>query len=294
MNEIAAPQTYRSIATVTLSELPTTGPLTSAVAQQVANYQAAATSVGVLDTAAEASGVSRADVSISTRRVGQGAIVLVVGTGGDSEDTKDFVEAVSRAALAAPLSLDVAILKEQSETQQALADRAVDRFEDESDARGIGLSENIVELYSRRFRDARDQLGAAQAAGEDTTAEEAEVNRLAGVLADLRALAALDSQANAQLNALGTIQENLALAEGELASTESRDLGLTDPEQLGRITPALRSALAAAVFGLLIALGIVAFLEVGTKRRRQRRDTRTRVMEKQRRTAVSESASARS
>ena len=87
---------------MTLVDVPTTGPLTAAVTQAVADFQAAVTSIGVLDAAAERANVSQDDVDIVARRVGDGAVVAVVGIGEDRVNTTDMVDAVAREALRAP------------------------------------------------------------------------------------------------------------------------------------------------------------------------------------------------
>jgi hypothetical protein len=297
VNQIAAPTTYRSIATVTLVDVPTTGPVTSAVDQAVSDFQSAATSVGVLDLAAETAGVNRRDFDISTRRVGQGGVVLVVGTGEDEDAVFNMVDAVAREALRAKAKVQIALLTAQVEAEQRLVDRAQGDYDDAKLETNISLNEKFVTISEKRYTNARDAFNAAQASGDTEQIAEAQafLDEKTAVIDDIRQLSALQSTLTAKQEALESTQIKLALAEGTRDGADPLLLELpVTNDKLNWMTPALRSALAAAVFGLLIALAIVAFLEVGTTRRRQRRDTRTRVMEKQRRATVPERAAPRS
>ncbi|MGZ8566129.1 MAG: Wzz/FepE/Etk N-terminal domain-containing protein [Actinomycetota bacterium] len=291
VNQFATPQTFRSIATVTLVDVPTTGPLTAAVTQAVADFQAAVTSIGVLDAAAERANVSRDDVDIVARRVGDGAVVAVVGIGEDRDKTTDMVDKVAREALRAPAVVEAALLEAQIAAQQTLVDEAREKFFEEQDQTNISLNEGFVEDAQNRYSEARDAFFEAQASGaDDVTQKEEAYNRWTRVIDDITLLSRLKATVDAREDALLATQIKLSQAEGTRDGVDELRLPVRDAEPLGRITPALRSARAAAVFGLLIALGIVAFLEVGTTRRRQRRETRTRVMEKQRRAPVGEKA----
>ncbi len=237
VNQFATPQTFRAIATVTLVDVPTTGPVTSAVTQAVADFQAATTSVGVLDAAADRANVDRDDVDIVARRVGDGAVVAVVGIGEDRAKTTAMVDAVAREALRAPAVVDVALLTAQIEAQQKLVDDARDEFVAAQDRTNISLNEGFVEDAQNRYSEARDAFFEAQANGtpQEVAQTQTAYDRWTGVIDNITLLSRLKATVDAKEDALLATQIKLSQAEGTRDGVDLLELPVRPAEPLGRI-----------------------------------------------------------
>ena len=260
---VLEPPTYRSTATVILPQQETSGPLSSAVSQFVADFEGAITSDGVAQETFEATGEPKSAVSggIATRREGTSGVVEVTYTGTNSERVGAVAETASRVALAQIAQIHLDVIQAQHVAadeayQQALEDRLTAAQET-----GIVNFEKFKQTAEARIQNAIDALGAAS--GNELAAAEQRVEELTAELTARQdqyesAQAALDDASLARR----FLSTELYQSEGVVRQAAENDRIQASPARAtGRVLFIARRVLFAGAFALLLAIALIVMLE---------------------------------
>jgi capsular polysaccharide biosynthesis protein len=261
---VLEPQTYRATATVILPNQETSGPLSSAVSQFVADFEGAITSDSVAQSTFEATGEPKSAVGagIATKREGTSGVVEVTYTGTSADRTGEVAQTASRLALAqiAQIQLDVI------QAQYDAADEAYQAAEEEWLA--AAKQTNIVNFTlfeatsERRLTDARDAVGAADGA----QAQEAAQRHLDDLTAQLTERQDVYKTAQDRLDdataARRFLSNELFQAQGIVRQASENDRIKASPARpTSRMTFIVRRVLFAGAFGLLLAIALIVLME---------------------------------
>ncbi len=261
---VLEPQTYRATATVILPNQETSGPLSSAVSQFVADFEGAITSDSVAQATFEATGEPKSGISagIATKREGTSGVVEVTYTGTNADRAGEVAQTASRLALTqiAQIQLDVI------QAQYDAADEAYQAAEVEwlSAAKQTNIVNFTVfqATAEHRLQDALDAVGSAQ--GTKATAEATQhLDQLTTQFTERQDQyqAAQDRLNNAE-GARGFLSNELFQSQGIVKQAQENGRIQASPARsTSRITFIVRRVLFAGAFGLLLAIALIVLIE---------------------------------
>jgi capsular polysaccharide biosynthesis protein len=261
---VLEPQTYRATATVILPNQETSGPLSSAVSQFVADFEGAITSDSVAQATFEATDEPKSAVGagIATKREGTSGVVEVTYTGTNPDRAGAVAQTASRLALAqiAQIQLDVI------QAQYDAADEAYQAAEEEWLA--AAKQTNIVNFTvfegtsERRLQDARDAVGAAQGAKAQAEAQR-HLDDLTTQLTERQDVyKSAQDRLDDATSARRFLSNELFQSQGIVRQASENDRIKASPARAtGRITFIVRRVLFAGAFGLLLAIALIVLIE---------------------------------
>jgi hypothetical protein len=260
-------QQYRTSTSVVIPHPQSIGSVAAAVSQDISDFQGA---LGLTQTAsltASQTGASQQHVQagLSSKRAGDGNSVVVVYVGTNPDTALKVVVAASKNALTALAQADLNLASGQLTAAKSVYNEAVDNEGTLVTQTGVVDFQTAISAYEKRLSDARDQLGRAQASGDETAiaAAQAKVTAITAVAGKLKTGY---QQANDRLTvanqALATAQDAQIQAQGELTAAESVSLRATPAVGLSRASHAAKRVVPAMVFGLVLAAGVVVLLEL--------------------------------
>jgi chromosome segregation ATPase len=175
------------------------------------------------------------------------------------------VVAASKNALAALANADLTTASAQLDAAKSYYNAALDNLQTLMAQTGVVDFPAAIAAYEKRLTDARDQLGKAQASGDQTAiaAAQAKVTSITSVAAKLKTGY---QQANDRLTvanqAVATAQDAQIQAQGEVSAAQSVQLTASPAVGLSRASHAAKRVIPAMVFGLVLAVGVVVLLEL--------------------------------
>jgi hypothetical protein len=264
------PQQYQATATLALPEVPAVGPLTSQVAQRIANFEGAVTSDGVLDAVAERTGAPRPLLDgISVVRSGSGNVMEVRFVGRDADQSRAVVTAATQEGLLLQAETDKAFAEAEAAASEALYNDAQSRFEEQSQATEIFAPDEVLADLSSDYR-------RADARGDVEDASEIQQQILVA-----REVQRLRNDADAALDAWTADLAALNRAEGQVRAAEAAQPRVGDVVRLSKLQAMIKQGAYAALFGAALAVGFVIIVELlrsgtGTTRPSLPRPTRQR------------------
>ena len=245
-------QQYRATATVALPDVPTFGPLTSAVGQRVANFEGAVTSDGALDAVAQQTGAPRESLdTLNSVRSGSSNVLEVRFVGTDGDQARDVVVVASQQALLLQAETDAAFALAEADASETAYNEAQAAYEAKADEFDVFVS---PDLHLDGLE--RDYI-RANAEGNEA--------RLEGIEADLVEAQELKRLRDAADSALGIWNEDLALlaqAEGRIVAAETAQVRVGDVVPLSKLRAIANQAVYAALFGAALAVGFVVIVEL--------------------------------
>ena len=171
---LARPPLYTATATVVVPTQTGSSSLIAAVSQSISDFQAALTTDRVAVRTADALGISLGDVKagLEPTRVSSSGVVEVRFTHRDPDVAEDVVVSATREALVLllrsrlePFDAQLAFARDRAES--ARTDMLA--FQEET---GYLDPARVFQRESSRMEDLRDQIGVAQAEGDDALADE--------------------------------------------------------------------------------------------------------------------------
>ena len=259
---------YRATATVVLPSVRSTGgPLTAAVAQEVDDFQGVLSSDRVAQLTAESTGEPKGSYldGISTHRHGTSSAVEVVFIGSDPGRAEAVVVDASRDAFLVLAETDLTVAQAQADAAEeafTAAQQALDEFAQRS---------NIVDAdvafaeYQRRLTSLRDALGKAEDGGDPKEIQAAQqklTQRTQTFTAFVSEYTVLDGGRIAARDSLRSSTLELFRATGAVEAAKKAEVTASPATEVSRIAYVGRRAIAAAAFGLVLAVGLVILLEL--------------------------------
>ena len=245
------PQQYRATGTIALPGVPTSGPATAAVAQQIANFEGAVTSDGVLDAVAQETGAPRDSLStVSVVRSGSSNILEVRFVGRDRDQARDVVRSASRQALLLQARTEVAFAQADVDAALAGYEDAFAAFEQAAEETNIVAPDLTLARLERDLieADRRDDFDAIEDLNVQIR-EASEVQRLRDA-------------ADAALSILTGANDRLRVAQGREAAAASLPVNVGEVVALSKLQAMLKQGAYAAVFGAALAVGFVIIVEL--------------------------------
>jgi capsular polysaccharide biosynthesis protein len=262
---VLEPQTYRATATVIMPGQTTSGPVSSAVSQFVADFEGAITSDGVAQATSVATGEPKSSISngIGTKREGTSAVVEVTYTSSSADRAGPVAETAARVALGqiAQIQLDV---------DQAQLDAADDAYtQAQADLQAVGEETGIVDFSyfqvvgQKRLIQLRDELQAAQESGDGVAQATTRFNEASTSFTERQQKyqAALDRLTDVQ-DARTFFAGEVLDSQGVLVQAQANSRVQASPARAtNRLTFVFRRAVFAAAFGLLLAIALIVLME---------------------------------
>ena len=261
---VLEPQTYRATATVILPDQETSGPLSSAVSQFVADFEGAITSDSVAQATFEATGEPKSAISngIATKREGSSGVVEVTYTGTSAERAGEVAQTAARLALTqiAQIQLDVI------QAQYDAADEAYQQAEEEWVT--AAQETNIVNFTvfqatsERRLQDALDAVGAANGAQAQADAQQ-HLDQLTTQFTERQdQYQAAQHRLDDATTGRRFLSNELFQSQGIVRQASENDRIKASPARpSSRITFIVRRVLFAGAFGLLLAIAVIILME---------------------------------
>jgi capsular polysaccharide biosynthesis protein len=262
---VLEPQTYRATATVIMPGQTTTGPVSSAVSQFVADFEGAITSDGVAQATSAATGEPKSSISngIGTKREGSSGVVEVTYTGTNADRVGPVAETAAREALGqiAQVKLDV---------DQAQLDAADEAYKQaQADLQTVGRETGIVDFAyfqlvgQKRLIKLGDELQAAQASGTGVAQAQQRFDEASTQFTDRQQQyeAAL-ARANDVLDARKFFAAAVLDSQGIVKQAqENTRVQASPPRPTDRVTFVIRRVVFAGAFGLLLAVALIVLME---------------------------------
>lgn len=259
------PQQYRATATVALPDVPTFGPLTSAVGQRVANFQGAVTSDGVLDAVAQKSGAPRTSLdTVTSVRSGTSNVMEVRFVGTDEDQARDVVIHASREALLLQAQTDAAYALAVADANEEAYNAAYDAFRDLVSTTGIAAPVSTLARLENDYRKAETDLLQAENDGDDDAIADAntKLESLQVELGEAQQVLEADTNVDSALTTWTAAQERLRQAEGQVRAAENADVRVGGVVQLSKLSAMIKQGAYAALFGAALAVGFVIIVEL--------------------------------
>ncbi len=259
------PQQYRATATVALPDVPSIGPLTSAVGQRVANFEGAVTSDGVLDAVAQKSGVPRGALdTVTSVRSGTSNVMEVRFVGTDEDQARQVVIDASQQALLLQAQTDAAYALAVVDANQEAYDAAYDAFRELVASTGIAAPVSTLAKLENAYREAETALLDATRDGDDDAIAEAEAAResLQERFVEAQQVLKADTNVDGALATWTAAQERLREAEGQVRAAEGVEPRVGDVVPLSKVSAMLKQGAYAALFGAALAVGFVIIVEL--------------------------------
>jgi hypothetical protein len=245
------PQQYRATGTLALPGVPTSGPATAAVAQQMANFEGAVTSDGVLDAVAQTTGVPRDALNtVTVVRSGSSNILEVRFVGRDRDQARDVVVAAARQGLVLQANTDLAFA-------QADVTAANDGYEVALAAFLESAEANNAFFPDSKLNELNTDLIDAEADGSDA--------RIASLEAEIQAVQEtqrLKNAADGALTNLTVANDRLRVAQGRVIAAETLPVNVGEVVALSKLQSMVKQGAYAAVFGAALAVGFVIIVEL--------------------------------
>jgi hypothetical protein len=245
------PQQYRATGTLALPGVPTSGPATAAVAQQMANFEGAVTSDGVLDAVAQVTGVPRDALNtVTVVRSGSSNILEVRYVGRDRDQARDVVVAAARQGLVLQANTDLAFA-------QADVTAANDGYEVALAAFLESAEANNAFFPDSKLNELNTDLIDAEADGSDA--------RIASLEAEIQAVQEtqrLKNAADGALTNLTVANDRLRVAQGRVIAAETLPVNVGEVVGLSKLQAMVKQGAYAAVFGAALAVGFVIIVEL--------------------------------
>jgi hypothetical protein len=245
------PQQYRATGTLALPGVPTSGPATAAVAQQMANFEGAVTSDGVLDAVAQVTGVPRDALNtVTVVRSGSSNILEVRFVGRDRDQARDVVVAAARQGLVLQANTDLAFA-------QADVTAANDGYEVALAAFLESAEANNAFFPDSKLNELNTDLIDAEADGSDA--------RIASLEAEIQAVQEtqrLKNAADGALTNLTVANDRLRVAQGRVIAAETLPVNVGEVVALSKLQSMVKQGAYAAVFGAALAVGFVIIVEL--------------------------------
>jgi hypothetical protein len=261
---VLEPQTYRATATVILPDQETSGPLSSAVSQFVADFEGAITSDSVAQATFEATGEPKSAIGtgIATRREGTSGVVEVTYTGTNADRAGEVAQTASRLALTQIAQIQLDVIQAQFDASDEAYQRSLDEWSSTADETRIVNFTVFQATAERRIQDALDAVGAARGPGPEAEAE----RRLAALTTQLTERQQQYKSAQDTLDdataARRFLSNELFQSQGIVRQAEENDRIKASPARpTSRLTFIIRRVLFAGAFGLLLAIGVIILME---------------------------------
>jgi hypothetical protein len=245
------PQQYRATGTLALPGVPTSGPATAAVAQQMANFEGAVTSDGVLDAVAQVTGVPRDALNtVTVARSGSSNILEVRYVGRDRDQAREVVVEAARQGLVLQANTDLAFA-------QADVTAANDGYEVALAAFLESAEANNAFFPDSKLNELNTDLIDAEANGSDA--------RIASLEAEIQAVQEtqrLKNAADGALTNLTVANDRLRVAQGRVIAAETLPVNVGEVVGLSKLQAMVKQGAYAAVFGAALAVGFVIIVEL--------------------------------
>jgi hypothetical protein len=267
---IFQPQKYRATATVSIPQPPSS--TTSAIAtasQAYADFNGALSSREVAEKAANAVGVPVSDVAghVSSSRLEGSSFAEVTYTGTNRDFAPQIVQQASQAALEVVANARVAPLLQQQTLAETAYDDATDQYEQLVQDTGLAsLDDDHLKDQKKRISSLSDQLGAANAIGNDALAADLQTKlddlqtKVAQESADLSRILSLRQTA---LESLQGAQAAYLTEKGILDSVTAGSLvSASDASSAPRLPGLIKAVVPAVVVATGLAIAMIVLLEV--------------------------------
>ena len=262
---VLEPQTYRATATVIVPGQTTSGPVSSAVSQFVADFEGAITSDGVAQVTSVATGEPKSAISggISTKREGSSGVVEVSYTGTIADRVGPVAVTAARTALAQIAQIKLDVDQAQLDSANEAYDQAQTDLQTAGEATGIVDFTAFQQVAQNRLTDLSDALGTAKETGRGVAEAQ---NRL-----DEASASFTDRQATYQaaLDRLNEVKDARTFFAGEVLDSqgilkqaqENTRVEASPPRATDRLTFVIRRVVFAGAFGLLLAIALIVLME---------------------------------
>jgi capsular polysaccharide biosynthesis protein len=262
---VLEPQAYRATATVILPQQETSGPLSSAVSQFVADFEGSITSDGVAQATFEATGEPKSAINagITTRRESTSGVVEVTYTGTNAERAGAVAETAARIALAQIAQIQLDVIQAQYKAADEAYQLAQEGWLSAAQETRIVDFELFKATAERRLTNALDALGAAQDSGRGVSQAQQRLDQLTTQLTEREQTynRAQDRLDNAE-GARGFLSNELFQSQGIVAQAQENDRIQASPARpTNRILFILRRIMFAGAFGLLLAIALIVLME---------------------------------
>ena len=261
---VLEPQMYRATATVIMPGQASSGPLSSAVSQFVADFEGNITSDTVAQATSEATGEPKSAISagISTKREGTSSVVEVSYTGTDADRVGPVTVAAARTALAQLAQIRLDIDQAQlTATNEAYAQA-------QADLQTAGEETGIVDfgyfqiVGQKRLVKLGDQLSAPQQSGNgDSQAQQRYDQASAQFTQRQQQYQAALTRATDVLEARKFFTSELLTAQGIVEQAKNTSVVASPPRATNRVTFVIRRVVFAGAFGLLLAIALIVLME---------------------------------
>jgi len=262
---VLEPQTYRATASVILPSQETSGPVSSAVSQFVADFEGAITSDAVAQATSEATGEPKSAISggITTRREGTSGTVEVTYTGRDPERAGEVAEQAARIALAQIAQIQLDVIQAQYDAADEAYTAALAEWLATAKETQIVNFEKFKATAEIRLTRARDALGAAQESGEGVQQAQQRLDELTDLLTERQNIY---EAAQAKLDdadfSRRFLSNELFQSQGIVRQAAENDRITASPARpTNRLAFIVRRVLFAGAFGLLLAIALIVLLE---------------------------------
>jgi hypothetical protein len=250
---------------VALPDVPVVGPATSAVAQRIANFQAAAESDGVLDAVAEETGTPRDSLdAVTTVRSGTGNVLEVRFVGEDPDQARAVVVETSRQALLLQAETDRVFALADADANQGAYDSALETLQ--GLVRETGITQPTERLGQLQSQYANKEIELAAATEEGDTAKvdrlNAELSRIDAEFVEVQRVLQADTQLSSALGTLTAAEERLRQAEGRVAAAVNAEPSVGGVVPLSKLSAMIKQGAYAALFGAALAVGFVIIVEL--------------------------------
>jgi uncharacterized protein involved in exopolysaccharide biosynthesis len=259
------PQTYRATATVIMPGQTTSGPVSSAVSQFVADFEGAITSDGVAQATSTTTGEPKSAISggIATKREGSSGVVEVSYTGTDPTRVGPVAETAARQALGQIAQVKLDVDQAQLDSADEAYTQAQTDLQTVAQATGIVDFTQFQQVAQHRLTALTDALGTARDTGKSVAQATQRLNEASAQFTDRQ------QQYQAALDRLTEVREARTFFAGEVLDSqgvvkqaqENTRIQASPPRATDHVTFVIRRVVFAGAFGLLLAIALIVLME---------------------------------
>lgn len=275
------PEEFATKATVVLSGLNEGS--AADVKQYIADFRGAANTTAVLDPVAQTTGVpvGRLQDRITTSQQGDSSVVNMGVTFQAENKAKgpDVLRETAQGALGILNRANVEVAQRNFDTAKSARDTTTKALDDFTKQIGIVDVPSVYSQVLQETSDLRVRLAEARALGVEGEAQAASLQKDVEARESLLTVAGpnverykqLEEERTAANQAFIDASRRLAVVQSQQAATESPTvITVGTPQSKGRTSGIIQRSIAAAVAGLVLAVGVVFVLEILASERRRR------------------------